>query len=223
MAILPHATKLPGKRIDNLLRVQNVNSSVFQSRAGRVALSTASISFILVCLSTIVLSNHVSAFSNSLMRYKRKTVKVHCPLSIGTHSSIARQLTICQLVTERDVLAAVEEAERLWAQALEARKTANALSDRAEEEAEAAASSSQDVDSMFQYSKSNKIPITMQQLAQADAAAKSNLDAGSMVNRALQASEEADRLEKLAEAALQRSEEKLELHLNDFPNSTLAL
>lgn len=123
------------------------------------------------------------------------------------------------LVTEDDVLEAVEKAEALWAKALEARKTANALSDRAEEEAEAAACSSKEVDSMFQ---NRSQPISMQQLAQADAAARSNLDAGGMVNRALQASDDADEMERLAEEALQKSEEKLEQHLIDFPDSPLA-
>ena len=130
--------------------------------------------------------------------------------------------TCCRLVSEEDVIEAVEKAERLWAQALEARKTANALSDRAEEEAEAAATSSKEVDDVFQSQKNNSKPITMQQLAQADAAAKSNLDAGGMVNRALAAVEEADRLENLAEEALQQSEAKLEQHLIDFPDSALA-
>ena len=125
----------------------------------------------------------------------------------------------CYLVTEEDVFKAVEQAEALWAEALEARKTANALSDRAEEEAEAAASSAEEVNEMF---KNRENPISMQQLAQADAAARSNLDAGSMVNKALEASDEADRLEKLAEEALQRSEEQLEQHLKDCPESPLA-
>ena len=77
----------------------------------------------------------------------------------------------CYLVTEEDVFKAVEQAEALWAEALEARKTANALSDRAEEEAEAAASSAEEVNEMF---KNRENPISMQQLAQADAAARSN-------------------------------------------------
>lgn len=127
-----------------------------------------------------------------------------------------------QLVTEKDVLDAVEEAEKLWSQALEARKTANALSDRAEEEAEAAATSTQEVDALFKEKNKGKAPISMQNLAQADAAAKSSLDAGSMVSRALQAIEEADLLEKLAEEALQKSEEQLEQHLKDFPDSPFA-
>ena len=121
-------------------------------------------------------------------------------------------------MTEEDVLDAVEKAEALWADALEARKTANALSDRAEEEAEAAASSANEVNERF---KDRSEPISMEQLAQADAAARSSLDAGSMVTKALDATDEADRLEKLAEEALQESENQLEQHLIDFPDSPL--
>lgn len=126
------------------------------------------------------------------------------------------------LVTEQDVLSAVEEAEALWAKALEARKTANALSDRAEEEAEAAASNAQTINGKLNEQRASQTPITMEQLAQADSVARSNLDAGSLVNRALRATEEADRLEQLAEAALQKSEAQLEQHLVDFPDSALA-
>jgi hypothetical protein len=123
------------------------------------------------------------------------------------------------LVSEEDVLEAVEQAEVLWAQALEARKTANSLSDRAEEEAEAAAGTAKEAENIFQ---NQTTPVSMQQLLQVDKAAKSNLDATSMVNRALKASEEADRLEQLAEEALRKSEEQLEKHLKDFPDSPLA-
>ena len=43
-----------------------------------------------------------------------------------------------------------------------------------------------------------------------------------MVNRALQASEAADRLLAKAELALEKSEECLDQHLKDFPDSPLA-
>lgn len=126
--------------------------------------------------------------------------------------------TMLLVVSEEDVLEAVEQAEILWAQALEARKTANALSDRAEEEAEAAAGTAKEAENIFQNQTS---PVSMQQLVQVDKAARSNLDATSMVNRALHATEEADKLEQLAEEALRKSEEKLEQHLKDFPESPL--
>ena len=128
-------------------------------------------------------------------------------------------LTQLHLVTEDDVLEAVEKAESLWAQALEARKTANALSDRAEEEAEAAASTARDAENML---KDTQSPISLEKIAQADLATKSNIDANGMVNKALEAEEEANRLESLAEEALRISEEQLSQHLVDVPDSPLA-
>jgi hypothetical protein len=123
------------------------------------------------------------------------------------------------LVSEEDILEYVEHAEQLWAEALEARKTANALSDRAEEEAEAASSRAKEVGEKM---KDRSKPISMETLTEGDAVARSSLDAGSMVNRALQASDEADRLLAEAELALQKSEECLDQHLEDFPDSPLA-
>lgn len=134
--------------------------------------------------------------------------------SAADAASVARGL-----VTEDDVLEAVEQAESLWGEALEARKTANALSDRAEEEAEAAASVSKEVEEMV----NTRTTISMEQLAQTDAAASANLDASSALNRALIANERADQLELQAEEALKASEKRLEEHLKDFPDSPLAL
>jgi uncharacterized coiled-coil DUF342 family protein len=123
-----------------------------------------------------------------------------------------------RLVTEQEVIEAVEQAEKLWAKALEARKNANALSDRAEEEAEAAADLSESVAAEFQSMQA----ISAEKIAQADAATKSNIDANSMVSKAMRAADEADELEAQAEKALQLSEEKLDQHLKDFPESPLA-
>ena len=136
---------------------------------------------------------------------------------LGIFSS--KILTQLRLVTEDDVLEAVEKAESLWEQALEARKTANALSDRAEEEAEAAASTARDAENML---KDTQSPISLEKIAQADLATKSNIDANGMVNKALEAEEEANRLESLAEEALRISEEQLSQHLVDVPDSPLA-
>lgn len=113
-------------------------------------------------------------------------------------------------------------AETAWATALEARKEANALIDRAEEEAEAASAVAQETQKMVGDNQRQKVPISMQQLAQVDRVAKTNLDATSQVNRAVKASEEADQLEKLAEEALQKSERLWEQHLKDCPDSPLA-
>lgn len=141
------------------------------------------------------------------------------PLAPKKEQKYRRPITCCFLVTEDDVLEAVEDAEKIWAAALEARKTANALSDRAEEEAEAASFKAKEVEEKM---KDRSKPISMETLAEGDAVARSSLDAGSMVNRALQASEEADRLLAEAEIALQKSEERLDQHLIDFPDSPLA-
>ena len=92
------------------------------------------------------------------------------------------------LVSEEDVLEAVERAETLWAEALEARKTANALIDRAEEEANASAGTAKKAENIFQ---DKTTPITMEELVQVDSAAKASLDATSLVNKAMEASDEA--------------------------------
>jgi soluble cytochrome b562 len=49
-----------------------------------------------------------------------------------------------------------------------------------------------------------------------------NIEANSMVSKALQAAEEADLLEEMAEQALQESEKALTQHLEDFPDSQFA-
>lgn len=64
--------------------------------------------------------------------------------------------------------------------------------------------------------------ISFEKIEAADAAVASNIDAGSILNKALEASEQADRLEAEAEEALERSEAMLEQHLIDFPYSDLA-
>lgn len=126
--------------------------------------------------------------------------------------------TLC-LVSEEDVLEAVERAETLWAEALEARTKANALIDQAEEEASASAGTAKKAENIFQ---GKTTPITMEELVQVDSAAKASLDATSLVNRAMEASDEAERLEAEAEEALKKSEETLDQHLIDFPDSSLA-
>ena len=120
-------------------------------------------------------------------------------------------------VTEEQVIQQVDRAEEAWAQALEARKEANALSDRAEENAEAAAEVAREADAAMKEGA-----ISLEKIAKADQATSSNLDASSILSRALQAAEEADRLEEIAEEALAKSEEMLEQHLVDFPDSPLA-
>ena len=120
-------------------------------------------------------------------------------------------------VTEDEVLAQVEKAEESWARALEARKEANALSDRAEEQGEAAAEIAKEAEAAIREGA-----ISLEKIAMADQATNSNLDAGSVLSRALQAADDADRLEAIAEVALAKSEEMLDQHLVDFPDSSLA-
>lgn len=92
------------------------------------------------------------------------------------------------MVSEEDVLEAVEKAEVLWAEALEARKEANALIDKAEEEATASAGTAKEAENIFQ---DKTTPVTMQELVQVDNAAKASLDATSLVNKAMEASDRA--------------------------------
>ncbi len=92
------------------------------------------------------------------------------------------------LVSEEDVLDAVERAETLWAEALEARKTANALADKAEEDAQASAASSEKAANIFQ---DKTTPVSMEDLVQVDSASRASLDATTLVNEALKASDHA--------------------------------
>jgi len=138
----------------------------------------------------------------------------------GTNGYSARHSNIRTfLVSEENVLEAVERAETLWAEALEARKTAYSLTDRAEEEANASAGTAEKAADIFQ---DKTTPITMEELVQMDSASKASLDATSLVNKAMEASDEADRLELEADEALTKSEETLDQHLIDFPDSSLA-
>lgn len=153
-----------------------------------------------------------------------------CLFGVATHAFVSPRISISHhrqnihphskalaAVTEEQVIQQVDRAEEAWAQALEARKEANALSDRAEENAEAAAEVAREADEAMREGA-----ISLEKIAKADQATSSNLDASSILSRALQAAEEADRLEEIAEEALAKSEEMLEQHLVDFPDSPLA-
>ena len=155
---------------------------------------------------------------------RRKTTKATTTyLSTNTVINLREQResssTRIFLVSEEDVLEAVEYAETSWAGALEARKTANELSDKAEEEAEATAELAKKAENIFD-DRSKR--VTMEQLVQVDEVAKNSLDATSSLNRAMEASDEADRLEQEAEEALRKSEERLDQHLKDYSDSSLA-
>ncbi|VEU39041.1 unnamed protein product [Pseudo-nitzschia multistriata] len=136
----------------------------------------------------------------------------HCRRHSTTRSRIF-------LVSEEDVLEAVERAEGLWEKALAARTEANALIDRAEVEANASAETVKKSENTFMDKTK---PVSMEQLVEVDKAAKASLEATTLVNEAMKASEEADRLEAEAEEALKKSEEVLDQHLIDYPDSALA-
>lgn len=172
-------------------------------------------------------SSSSSSLSPQLSTTRRKTKKTTA-VYLSTNrvidlSSRQRESSLSTtrifLVSEEDVLEAVERAETLWAEALESRKNANTSSDRAEKKAEASAGQSEKAANIFQ---DRTTPVSKEQLIQVDTATKNSLDATSFVNKALEASDEADRLEQEAEEALRNSEEQLDQHLKDFPNSSLA-
>uniref|UniRef100_A0A7S1ZHS6 Uncharacterized protein n=1 Tax=Trieres chinensis TaxID=1514140 RepID=A0A7S1ZHS6_TRICV len=119
--------------------------------------------------------------------------------------------TALRLVTETDVLDLVTSAERAWEKALEARKRAEYLSTEAEYAAETAAAESEKVSPAEFASSVSAIGDVL----------NSALDAGSVLERAQKAGEEADALEREADELLRRSEEALEAHLTDFPDSPL--
>ena len=93
-------------------------------------------------------------------------------------------------VTEEEVIDQVEVAERLWEEALEARMDANALADQAQEMSEAAVVTASEADILMKEQ-----PISVENLMAADEATNANLDAGSILSRAVAAAEEADLLE----------------------------
>lgn len=126
-------------------------------------------------------------------------------------------------VSEGDVLIAVEHAEMLWEEALAARRVANELIDLAEKEAQSAQYTAQTADTIVRTDRLTGRAISMETLAQVDAAARRSMDATDMVGKAVRAGQHADSLEKKAEEALKRSEDLLEKHLKDHPDdSTLA-
>jgi len=124
------------------------------------------------------------------------------------HSAVA-------VVTEDDVETAVQAAEDSWADALKARKLAETKALEAEEAADAAGVSSEAVSN--ELNAASKFSLSM--LGDAKGAMDSSLDATALLSEAVEAAEEADRLEEIAEAALAASELALAQHLEDFPDS----
>mmetsp|Transcript_21531 Transcript_21531/g.21861 ORF Transcript_21531/g.21861 Transcript_21531/m.21861 type:complete len:187 (-) Transcript_21531:100-660(-) len=164
-------------------------------------------------------NNGADAFCNCIFSTKLQACSSSSSPLSPQLSTTRQKTTRMFLVSEEDVLEAVEHAETLWAVALESRKIANTSSDRAEKKAEASAEQSEEAANIFQ---NRTTPVSKEQLIQVDTASKNSLDATFFVNKALEASDEADRLEEEAEKALRNSEERLDQHLKDFPNSPLA-
>ena len=119
------------------------------------------------------------------------------------------------LVTEDDVIALVDKAEDLWAKVQTLRNEANDLSIQAEtlgQEAEVSAADAV-------KSLSGKIDLSEEKIAEVQQAQSQSIDLGSLLERAMKASEEADEIEILANEALAASEAALEQHISDFPEN----
>ena len=124
-------------------------------------------------------------------------------------------------VTADDVEMAVEKAEKLWADALAAREKAEALAVEAEELAtQSETSTATAKDALEDGAVAETFKLSM--LGDAQAAMDVSIRAGEVLANAYDAAEEAERLEILAEEALAASEEAIEQHRIDFPDSELA-
>mmetsp|Transcript_7288 Transcript_7288/g.13067 ORF Transcript_7288/g.13067 Transcript_7288/m.13067 type:complete len:204 (+) Transcript_7288:73-684(+) len=132
----------------------------------------------------------------------------------GNSRGKSREVVGLALVTEDDVLEAVDEAEELWAKALEARERANGVTETAEQEAQAASEVAQAAASEL---KQNPTNMSQENLTSIQTAMNSSIDASSILSDAIHADTEATELETRAEAALEKSQAALEQHLIDFP------
>lgn len=119
-----------------------------------------------------------------------------------------------RLTTEDEVIALVEKAENLWAKVEKLRNEANELSIQAEALGQEAEDCTSDV------VKSLKESISEQKLEEANQAQNSVIDLGTLVEKAMRLTEEADQVEVLAEEALAASERALEQHLIDFSDQS---
>ena len=136
-----------------------------------------------------------------------------CP-SLHTRTQRVYSTIPLNLVTEDDVIALVDKAEDLWAKVQTLRNEANDLSIQAETLGQAAEVSAADaVKSLSQ----DKIDLSKEKIAEVQQAQSQSIDLGSLLERAMKASEEADEIEILANEALAASEAALEQHLLDFP------
>ena len=116
------------------------------------------------------------------------------------------------LVTEADVIALVEQAEALWTKVEQLRNEANDLSIQAETLGHETELSTEYATNLL---KDNT--ISEGKIAEISIAQNNALDLGALLDRAQQATEEADESEVLADEALAASEVALAQHLIDFP------
>lgn len=117
------------------------------------------------------------------------------------------------LVSEADVIKSVEIAEKLWDEALAARKIANKVSARAERLGQDAETSTSDVTASLKEGKS----ISVEKMEEAGRAQNLSLELGSLLDEAVEAQKKADEIEALAEEALKKSEEAFAQFLIDNP------
>ena len=121
------------------------------------------------------------------------------------------------LVTADDVEMAVEKCEALWADALAAREAVEKLSTEADELAEASAASAEETSAAIDGADVFKLSM----MGDLKAASDATLDANKMLSDAVDAAEEAERIESLAELAMVEMDAAIEQHLIDFPDSEL--
>ena len=138
-------------------------------------------------------------------------VSSFCPSSTRCCRHQPHHSSTLFLTTEEDVLALVEKAEDLWAQVEKLRKEANELSLKAESLGQEAETSAADAIKLLSGS------ISEDDIKEATNAQNLSIDLGSLVEKAAIATEEADKIEVLAEKALADSEAALEQYLIDFP------
>lgn len=131
----------------------------------------------------------------------------------GSRSSYLQQWQL-RAVTEEDVISVVEEAEALWADALEARQKADEAAGKAEAIKSITAASSDSSTAAADVSHLDAEIISMAKMAD-------DIEADVYVKKAEKFSEQADKIEEMAEAKLAESEKLLDQHLIDFPDSAL--
>ena len=144
------------------------------------------------------------------------TASAFCPLYTRTQRVYSTTTSSLCLVSEEDVIALVDKAEDLWAKVQTLRNEADDLSIQAETLGQAAEVSTADA---VKALSQDKIDLSKEKIEEVKQAQSQSIDLGSLLERAVKASEEADEIEILANEALAASEKALEEHLIDFPEN----